>query len=188
VKRRKNHVDINRLVRGDRGQWEHFVRSVSPVVNHVIRHTLSRSGKNASEAGDLLQDVFVKLCRRDFELLKKYDPHRSKLSTWVAVIARNIAVDHLRKRRPVTLSIDDISEPKDNPPPETARIEIPINRLPPRQQLIMKLLYEKDLTVREVARLMGIKEQSVRSARHKAIASLRSLLGDKTGKGDVSII
>jgi RNA polymerase sigma-70 factor (ECF subfamily) len=179
---------MDRLVGGDSGQWERFVRTISPVVNHVIRQTLSRYGKSPIDAGDLLQDVFVKLCRRDFELLKKYDPARSRLSTWVSVIARNVAIDHLRRRHPVTLSIDDVPASEDAATTGSEPVDIPFDLLPPRQILIMKLLYERDMTVREVARILGIKEQTVRSARHKAIATLRSLFGKKPDQGDVSSI
>jgi RNA polymerase sigma-70 factor (ECF subfamily) len=184
VKKRTDPIDIDRLVRGDQRQWKQFVSDVSPMVYSVLNKTLSDAGYTTKDASDLLQDVFVKLCRRHFQLLKKYDPDRSRLSTWVAVIARNIAIDHLRRHRPVTLSMDDIPEKKSTAPPEPKLAGIPFDLLPPRQMLIMKLIYERDLTVREVAGLMGIKEQTVRSARHKAISTLRRYL-EKNKKRDV---
>ncbi len=179
VKRRKDQIDINRLVRGDRKQWERFVNDVSPVVYHVLNKTLPVTRYDARDKSDILQDVFLKLCRHNFQLLRTFNPDRSRLSTWVAVIARNIAIDNLRRRRPVTLSFDDVPEQKNIRPPKPEPVDIPFDLLPPRQMLIMKLLYEKDLTVREVARTLGIKEQTVRSARHKAIATLRSHLKKK---------
>ena len=188
MKKRAGHIDIDRLVQGDRGQWKKFVNDVSPVVYHVLNKTLSVTGYGTKDTGDILQDVFFKLCRHNFQLLRTYDPNRSRLSTWVAVIARNIAIDYLRRQRPVTVSLDNVPEQKDTEPHEPEPVAIPFDRLPPRQMLIMKLLYERDLTVREVARILGIKEQTVRSARHKAIATLRSLLRQKSDPGDVSAI
>jgi len=179
VMKKKDQIDIDRLVDGDREQWQRFVKVVSPLVYSVLNKTLSSAGHSTENTKDLLQDVFLKLCRRQFQLLKRYDPGRSRLSTWVAVIARNMANDYLRRQRPATLSMDAVPEQKDNEPSEPDIIDIPFEMLPPRRMLIMRLLYEQEMTVREVAQILGIKEQTVRSARHKAIVFLRSHLTKK---------
>ena len=53
---------------------------------------------------------------------------------------------------------------------------IPRNLLTARQASIMALLYEQELDVSDVAELLGITEQTVRSAHHKAITRLRDIL------------
>jgi RNA polymerase sigma-70 factor (ECF subfamily) len=172
-------IDLIALQKGDRRQWEKFVDQSAPLVTSIIRKTLMTAGHGGGETGDLLQDFYLRLCRNRFAALKRYNPERSRLSTWLAVIARNIAIDYLRRRKPVQVELDRAEQEKVFQPYDDS-MDIPLTSLPPRQLLIMKLLYEHDLDVRDVAKMLNIREQSVRSARHKAIVKLRSLLA--TGK------
>jgi len=170
----KEEISVQRLLAGDRGLWEAFVKRVSPVVFSVIRNTLLSAGHDVEDAYDIMQELFVKICRDDFRLLRRYNPEKSRITTWLAFIARNLAVDHLRRSMPQALSFEEAHAEltdKGDIPIETASISF--ENLPPRQMLVMKLLYERDMDVREVAAFMGISEQSVRSARHKAIGKLR---------------
>ncbi|MCI0459259.1 MAG: hypothetical protein L0Z62_20105, partial [Gemmataceae bacterium] len=59
---------------------------------------------------------------------------------------------------------------------EESRLALPPALLTARQSLILKLLYEDDLDVNEVAELLNIEPQSVRSQRHKALVQLREHL------------
>ncbi len=186
-------IDLTALQRGDRRQWEKFVDQSAPLVAAIIRKTLLAAGHGGGETGDLLQDFYLRLCRNHFAALKRYDPQRCRLSTWLAVIARNIAIDYLRRQRPVQVELDRAEQEKVVVPRDNG-MDIPLTSLPPRQLLIMKLLYEQDLDVPEVAAMLNIREQSVRSARHKAIVKLRNMLakekkffqGDDLPPADVS--
>src|ERR1700690_3481577 len=53
-----------------------------------------------AEAEDIAQDTFVKA----WSNLKKYDPKASKFKTWLLRIARNTAIDFLRKKKHVPFS------------------------------------------------------------------------------------
>jgi RNA polymerase sigma-70 factor (ECF subfamily) len=171
-------VDLKALQRGDHKQWQKFVDQSAPLVATILRKTLLAAGHGGGETSDLIQDFYCRLCRNNFAALKQYDSRRSKLSTWLAVIARNIAIDYLRRRKPVEVELEQAEQEKIVHPHDN-NVEIPLSSLPPRQLLIMKLLYEQDLDVREVAEMLHIKEQSVRSARHKALGRLRVLLEDE---------
>src|SRR5579864_927202 len=57
---------------------------------------------NTAAAEDVLQEVFLQLWRNP----DAFDANRGKLAAWLAVIARNRAIDHLRKRPPE----DDIED------------------------------------------------------------------------------
>ncbi len=175
-------ISIKRLLNGDREQWEQFVTDFSPLILAVIRKTLASSGHDREKAYDLLQEFYLRICRNEFAALKRYDPKRARLSTWLAVIARNLTIDYLRRSRPDPLPLDEVPEPGARPPAHN-KVEIPFDALPPRQMLIMKLLYEKDLEVRQVARVLGVREQTVRSARHKAIRTLRRIMGRENRPG-----
>ena len=179
--KQEQDIDIALLAKGDVGLWRTFVRRISPVVFSVIRGTLISAGRDGGEAHDLLQELFLRLCKDNFRLLKQYNPERARLSTWLAVIARNMTIDYLRRRRPPTISLEEIPEQGSEETGighEMDGIVISFQVLPPRQMMVMKLMYEKDMDVKEVADFMGITEQSVRSMHHKAVKKLRSIVAD----------
>ncbi len=131
----------------------------------------------SAAASDVTQDVFVKLLRDDYRLLRTYDPARASLATWLTVIARSTAIDHLRRRRAGEVSLDEpaTGEPPAAPEPSipAEAPSIPEGLLSPRQTLIMRMIYEDGLSVAETAKTLAITTQTVRSQRHKALAKLR---------------
>src|ERR1051325_7086858 len=58
---------------------------------------------NTTAAEDVVQEVFLQLWRKP----QAFDEGRGRLAPWLAVIARNRAIDHLRKR-PVEDDIDEL--------------------------------------------------------------------------------
>jgi RNA polymerase sigma-70 factor, ECF subfamily len=69
------------------------------IVYSVALRVLGDTGS----AEDVLQDVFMQLWRNP----NSFDSSRGSLGPWLAVIARNRAIDAIRKRRPET-DIDDV--------------------------------------------------------------------------------
>src|SRR4029079_15514234 len=115
-----------------------------------------------------------RLCTNDFRLLKTYDPARAGLSTWLAVVCRARAVDCARGRRQATSPIDDVPESalavEDR---HVEKLKIPAGLLTERQTLILKCLYDEERDVAEVAQLLKIDAQTVRTTHHKALLRLR---------------
>ncbi|MGQ0560746.1 MAG: RNA polymerase sigma factor, partial [Gemmatimonadota bacterium] len=56
--------------------------------------------RDRERAEDLAQETFIKV----LNALDRYDP-AFKFSSWIFKIAHNTALDHLRKKEPVTLSL-----------------------------------------------------------------------------------
>jgi RNA polymerase sigma factor (sigma-70 family) len=167
-------IDLRLLATGHKRTWDAFVVAASPLINAVVRRSLNSFRLSEDDVLDAAQDVFVRLCTNDFRLLKTYDPARAGLSTWLAVVARSAAVDFARRRRQATSPIDDV--------PESAlavedrhieKLKIPVGLLTERQTLILKFLYDEERDVAEVADLLKIDAQTVRSTHHKALLRLR---------------
>ena len=96
------------------------------------------------EARDLVQETFIRVWRH----LDQYDT-QFRFSTWLFRIAHNLAIDHLRRRRQPTISLDlgeddegeeirlDPADPRRGPLGELANRELAlalareIERLPP---------------------------------------------------------
>jgi len=177
LRQKSQEIEIKSLLSGDGQAWEAFVRKLSPIIFNVIRKTLQSSGIYKDEAHDLLQDFFVRLCANDFHILRQYAPQKASITTYLSIVARNMTLDHLRRRRNHFLSLEDLPEQSSGPEGQKgAKVDVPFNVLPPRQLLVMRLLYEKDMDVKEVSDFLGITEQTVRSMRHKAVSKLRESL------------
>jgi RNA polymerase sigma factor (sigma-70 family) len=160
------------LTRGEKGAWEAFVRRYAGLVAAAVR-TIARE---PGEVEDLAQEVFLRLCKDDFRLLRSYDPARAGLSTWITIVARSTARDALRKRRPATVPIEAVPEARlaVDPVEPVRKLKLPEALLSPRQREILAMLYDREMEVAEIAHTLGIDPQTVRSAHHKAMLKLRS--------------
>ena len=170
-------AELERLIAGDKGTWEAFVQRYARVIFAAVQRRLVPAGR-AHEVDDVTQDVFVKICNRDFKLLRSYDPKRAKLSTWLTVIATSAAIDHLRRNSTPTSDIEALPEAALAVEPKLPEpIKIPPQLLSPRQALVMTLIYDKELEVADAARVMGVTPHTVRSMHHKALVKLRAHFG-----------
>jgi len=89
---------IERIRSGDETAMADMYDRYSGIVYGVALRVLG----NTTAAEDVLQEVFLQLWRNP----QVFDANRGKLPAWLAVIARNRAIDHLRKRPPE----DDIED------------------------------------------------------------------------------
>ena len=64
--------------------------------------------REAAEVEDLTQDVFLRLCKDNFRLLRSYDASRAGLSTWITIVARSTARDAMRRHRPLSVPIETV--------------------------------------------------------------------------------
>ncbi|MBV8133154.1 MAG: sigma-70 family RNA polymerase sigma factor [Alphaproteobacteria bacterium] len=132
--------------------------------------------REATEVEDLAQEVFLRLCKDDFRLLRSYDPARAGLSTWITIVARSTARDAMRRHRPVLVEIDAVPEGRFavDPVEPAQKLKLPEALLSPRQREILTMLYDREMEVAEIAEALGIDPQTVRSAHHKAMVKLRA--------------
>jgi RNA polymerase sigma-70 factor (ECF subfamily) len=165
-----DEIDLAALCRGEKAAWDVFVRRYAGLILSAVRGP-ARPG---TELEDLVQEVFTRLCRNDFRLLKTYDPARAGLSTWLTIVARSTARDVQRRRLPQVTPIDSVPEialaVTDEP---REKLRLPDEILSPRQKLILTLIYERDMDVSEIATSLAIDPQTVRSTHHKAMLKLR---------------
>jgi RNA polymerase sigma-70 factor (ECF subfamily) len=172
---RGDQEDLAGLLAGNKAAWDAFVTRFAGLILAAVRRVV---GPNGAEVEDIVQDVFVRLCKDDFRLLRQYDPTRAGLSTWLTIVARSVAHDAIRRRRPTTQPIDATPEAAFAVEPAIAeKIKIPRDLLSPRQQLVLTMLYERDMEVADIARALAVDAQTVRSTHHKAMIKLRAHFG-----------
>jgi RNA polymerase sigma-70 factor (ECF subfamily) len=181
-------TDLVALARGgSQAAYREIVcRYERPVFNLIVRMVRDRT-----TAEDLSQDTFLKA----FSRLDRYDP-RYKLSNWLLKIAHNTVIDHLRKHRHPTVSLDapstdDRKGPERLIDPAAAdpiaalenadlvrALEGALARLRPAYRQAVILRYHEDLSHEDIAEIMGIPVGTVKSYLHRARADLAELLGN----------
>jgi RNA polymerase sigma-70 factor (ECF subfamily) len=160
------------LLQGDRAAWEAFVQRYAGLVVAAVRGI----ARETSDVEDLTQEVFLRLCKDDFRLLRSYDPARAGLTTWLTIVARSTARDAMRRRRGEQVPLDAVPEARlaVDPVEPVRKLKLPDALLSPRQKEILQMLYDRDMEVAEVAAALKIDPQTVRSAHHKAMLKLRA--------------
>ena len=121
---------------------------------------------------DVLQETFLAVWKGACG----YRP-RGTPQAWIWVIARNQAALLLRRRGPVTASLEQ-TLPAGLDPAEAAivRADIAAALASPEGQ-VLRLMYVEDRPVAEVAALLGVPVGTVKSRAHRARRMLRTVLG-----------
>ncbi len=171
-------MDLGRLCSGDKRAWDAFVEVNARVIYWTAASVLRKRIPHASEDAvrDVAQEVFLKLVQHDYQLLRSFDPAKSSLRTWLAVVARSTTMDHLRREVRTTRDLveAELEEIPAEPEAGDGSPDIPLDVLSSRQRMVLRMLYELDMDVRDVARNLNITEQTVRSIRHQALSRVRA--------------
>lgn len=180
------HAPWEPLTRGDESAWRTFLDRYLPAVRASVARTLGEADSGSVE--DVVQDVFLRLCRENYRLLRRFDPSRSPEGAWLVMVARGVAIEHRRRRRSVSLSPEAARGLPSSAPASREPIEIPPGLLSGRETLVLRLLFDEELDVPEVARVLGISPQTVRSTKHNAIKTLRKHLESSPGEKSPAVL
>jgi RNA polymerase sigma-70 factor (ECF subfamily) len=150
---------------GDREAFAQLYRLFAPMVHGVL---LARVP--AAEVDDLMQDVFL-LAFRKFHTLRE----SNSLGAWLAVIARNRAMDFYRRSRPAEELTEDMAQIS-APLREASEVLEVIRTLPEayRETLVLRLV--EGMTGPEIAERTGLTPDSVRVNLYRGMKMLRSKL------------
>jgi RNA polymerase sigma-70 factor, ECF subfamily len=163
--------DVERLVRA-RKYDQALEQILEDYQGKVFRMALVilRDGGRAEE---VTQDIFLKLWRA----LPAYDG-RAAVSTWLYAIARNTCLSAVRAegyRR--TSALDDVTEPgASSGTPLKLSVDQCIERLPDPQRQVVSLFYLQDRSVSEVAAMLDLPENTVKSHLHRARRALAEMM------------
>jgi len=145
---------------------------------------LSRRTGNIHDAEDLVQDTFV----RAFENIHRYRK-TWRFSTWLFTIAARLAASHHRKaqtarrfskvRSHTTCPSTMLSQQEERQSLWALAMELSEN-----QYQALWLKYAEDLSVREIARVMGKSQISIKVLLYRARTSLAQCLQDRLVEED----
>lgn len=161
------------------------------LVGRYFRQIYGFVGRYAAapeDTEDLTQEVFVKAWRH----LKTFD-REMNFKTWLFAIAKNTALDLVKKKKAVPFSTFETDE-GENPFLESladkallpheilerqetgAALKALVRLLPPKQQEALLLRHRDDLTFRAIAERLAEPLHTVKSRHRRGIAALEKLL------------
>ncbi len=182
------HADlelIERCRRGDERAYADLIQRYQNTVYNICR----RLARDPDEARDLAQEAFV----RTFSRLDRYDPV-FPFSAWLFKITANLCIDHLRRRRLQTCSLDDpiesdeghiqrqVEDQGERPDRACERVEMrrlvweAVALLPAHYRVILVMRHQEDLSYEEIATALEIPLGTVKARIHRARESLRAHL------------
>ena len=184
-------VVLSRVLAGDEDAFAVLVRRYEPKLRVYVGGIVAVE----EEARDLVQEAFI----RAWGHLDQYD-RRFRFSTWLFRIAHNVAIDHLRRRRQPTMSLElgedeegeglhlDPVDPRRGPLGELANRELAgalareIERLPASYRELVTLRHLVGLSYNEIAELKELPLGTVKNKLFRAHSVLREALGDYLGQ------
>ena len=145
----------------------------------IYRYIVLKIG-DRTEAEDMTQQVFLNALKS----ISSFKWKGMHFSAWLFRIAHNQIVDHFRKKsRRATVPLDESLAAGDSDPRQMAEQKMEIEqlalatqKLTKAQQEVISLRFAGELSVAEVARVMGKSEGAVKALQHSAIAALRKLM------------
>ncbi|MGE0027135.1 MAG: sigma-70 family RNA polymerase sigma factor [Thermoleophilia bacterium] len=165
----------SRLRRGDPDALAEVHRTYGGMVLGYLRNALG----DPAAAEDVHQEVFLEVWRRG----PGYDPDRSSLGTWVMLIARSRAIDHLRRRipEPVDPQAPHVTETEDPAASPDLLVErwamaVHLARIPEDQARILRMRFHEGLSQTEIAARTGIPLGTVKTYMVRGLRRLRELM------------
>ncbi len=182
-------MDISRVLTGcqdgDPAAVEALVRAFRPQVYRLALSIL----RDPSEADEATQDSLI-------TAIDKLDTYRREASfkTWLFAIALNTCRGRLRKRRvrdkllrPLDILFGRAAEESSHPEETLFRDETQsavwraINALDEQHREVLVLRYYHELSLNDIARVVGVTDRTIRTRLHTAHERLRVLLQEEAG-------
>lgn len=143
--------------------------------------------KNGEDAGDFVQDVFIKAFRN----LRSFRG-KSKFSTWLYRIAYNTAINAVKRRREyLSLAeeneIPDFDDPERQALKEATRSAVAeaVAELPERYRICVDLFFFFDRSYPEIEAITGFPVNTIKSHVFRAKAMLREKLRREAGGAEI---
>lgn len=177
--------ELTRLRDGD-------VQAVVPLMEryqHRLYRYLLRLVWQEATAEDLFQQTWIRVMER----ISTYDPNRN-FESWLFTVARNLALDHLRRYEPESLdeplsSGDTRAEwVADSGPGALEQLMsqerggwllVALSELPPVFREVLTLRFEEEMKIEEIAVVLGVPLGTVKTRLHRALKHLRRAIEEK---------
>jgi RNA polymerase sigma-70 factor (ECF subfamily) len=170
---------LEAVARGDSGAFEQLYKATSAKLFGVCLRILPQRG----DAEDVLQEVFTTIWHK----AAQYDAARASPITWLAMLARNRAIDKLRassvERNSASIdlaeniadeaaSIQAVAESSD----EKKRLDSCLSQLEVQRRKLIRVAFFEGVTYEELAARCGSPLGTVKSWIRRGLAQLKTCL------------
>ena len=174
---------MEEVVNGSERAFRELVTGLRPLIVSVIHRTIGAG----SDVDDISQTVLISV----WNGAARWNPAKGRVSTWVASIARNRAIDHVRKatraaamRERLSHEVEvltplNVGSPADD---ELVRAEArqvtrrALRELAPEQRQVLEFAFLEGLTQVEVAQRAGVPLGTAKARIRRGMMSLRRSL------------
>jgi RNA polymerase sigma-70 factor (ECF subfamily) len=162
---------IKRAQQGDRDALAFLYTRYADDIHRYVRSIVC----NQHEAEDVTQQVFAKLIR----VIGKYEERQVPFLAWMLRVARNMAIDHMRRQRMIPVeevrTTDEGSgDPAGGRPMHD--LQEALSSLPIDQREVLVLRHFAGLSPTEIATRTGRSEGSIHGLHHRGRRALRAEL------------
>jgi RNA polymerase sigma-70 factor (ECF subfamily) len=166
---------VRQATGGDLDAFEELVRRLQRrVYGFAYQHL-----RDADEAHDLAQEIFVKLYRN----IGRYDADRP-FDPWFWKLAANTSINYRRKRVPLPAEpADEAIDPAAQVQPHDPVLVEALAQLDPAYRLPVLLHYYADLSLEQVSQSLNLTVAAIKSRLHRARAQLRNALAEAEEEG-----
>lgn len=176
-------ADVARLRRGDLDALATLVQRYQ----HRLYRYLLRLVRQPADAEDLFQQTWLRVASQ----IRRFDVRRN-FDAWLFTLARNLAIDHLRRLRPE--SLDEYNESQSGYTPAKLRASTPssvetmisrehsrfvfaaMDNLPTLYREVLALRFEEEMKLEEIAEVTGAPLSTIKSRLRRGLLSLRETL------------
>ena len=163
--------NISQICRNEKEGLRRIYEDYNPMVYSAVWEIL----RNREDAEDVTSEFFIRL----WDVAGTYRPGRGHRA-WMLTIARNMAIDYLRKRRreePAEILPEDASagETVEEKAVNTLSLEQALSKLKDEERQILDLKIMGGLKFREIAALLGKPQGTVAWCYRTAIGKLKEV-------------
>lgn len=162
---------------GTEGSWERFEVLYRSSREDVYAYALTLLGDRAAA-----EDVTAVAFERAYRRRRTFDRRRGDERAWLFGIARNAALDELRRRRRVAALVVDPEDLVEEGPAYADEVDVVLRReavnaalreLSSRERELIALKFHAGLSNAELAGVLGVSESNAGTLLHRAVTKLR---------------
>jgi RNA polymerase sigma-70 factor, ECF subfamily len=167
---------LSRVAQGDRAAFSQLYRATSGKLFGIVVKILGRR----PVAEDVLQDVYAAVWRRAGD----FAPERGSALAWLCVVARNRAIDEIRRNKHIQVALQDDETPAPSTEPladreasETrGRLLLCLAKLPAERRDAVLLAYYRGLSRDDLSRRFDKPVATIKTLLRRSLIQLRTCM------------
>jgi RNA polymerase sigma-70 factor (ECF subfamily) len=184
---------LSKCIAGDKSAYDAFVKRFSGLIYRYIQNILITKEVSFSrqDLEDMHNTVFLHLFEGRLKKLRQYQGKNGcSLASWIRLVTVRIVLNQTRRKgvdgiswKKKQVRLEDLSDLKEDDKGAWDLLERSerekllqdgIRNLYPRDRLFMKLHFERELSIQEVAKTMGLSVQNAYTVKNRTIQRLKS--------------